>query len=87
MAIECRPLAELSANPGRALTHERLLEQVWGERSGGDVRPLRAIVSRLRRKLGRRFGQVNIYPNRAPRRLQDAQGGDAYRGAVRFSLS
>ena len=52
MAIEYRILVELSANAGRVVTQERLLQRVWGERSDGDVRPMRTIVSRLRRKLG-----------------------------------
>ena len=49
---EYRVLAELSANAGRVLTYERLLERVWGEKSDGDVRPMRTIVNKLRRKLG-----------------------------------
>ena len=52
IAMEYRLLAELSANAGRLLTYEHLLERVWGEKSSGDVRPMRTIVSRLRRKLG-----------------------------------
>ena len=52
IAMEYRLLAELSANAGRLLTYEHLLERVWGERSSGDVRPMRTIVSKLRRKLG-----------------------------------
>ena len=52
MAIEYRMLAELSANAGRVLTYEHLLQRVWGEKSSGDVRPMRTIVSKLRRKLG-----------------------------------
>ena len=28
------------------------MERVWGERDDGDVRPMRTIVGRLRRKLG-----------------------------------
>ena len=51
-ATEYGLLAELSANAGRVLTHEHLLERVWGEKSDGDVRPMRTIVSKLRRKLG-----------------------------------
>ena len=51
-ALEYRMLAELSANSGRVLTYEHLLERVWGQRGGGDVRPMRAIVTKLRRKLG-----------------------------------
>ena len=52
IAMEYRLLAELSANAGRLLTYENLLERVWGEKSSGDVRPMRTIVSKLRRKLG-----------------------------------
>ena len=43
---------ELSANVGRVLTYERLLGRVWGEQNEGDVRPMRSIVNKLRRKLG-----------------------------------
>ena len=50
--IECRMLVELSANAGRVLTYEHLLQRVWGEKSSGDVRPMPTIVSRVRRKLG-----------------------------------
>ena len=52
VAMEYRLLAELAANAGRVLTYERLLERVWGEEGGSDVRPMRTIVSKLRRKLG-----------------------------------
>ena len=52
IAMEYRLLAELSANAGRLLTYEHLLERVWAEKSSGDVRPMRTIVSKLRRKLG-----------------------------------
>ena len=44
-------LVELSANAGRVLTYEYLLQRLWDGRSDGDLRPMRAIVSRLRRKL------------------------------------
>ena len=45
--MEYRLLAELSANAGRVLTYGRLLERVWGERGGGDLRPMRTIVRKL----------------------------------------
>ena len=45
-------LAELSAHAGRVLTHERLLERVWRDKGDGNVRPMRTMVSKLRRKLG-----------------------------------
>ena len=51
-AIEYRMLVELSANGGRALTHEHLLQRVWGEEHSGNSGPVRNIVKRLRRKLG-----------------------------------
>ena len=53
---EYRMLAVLSANSGRVLTYEYLLEQVWGKREPGDVRPMRTIVSKLRRELGEDTG-------------------------------
>ena len=49
---EYRILAELSAHAGRVLSHEHLLERVWGERAGDNLHPMRAMVSKLRRKLG-----------------------------------
>ena len=45
-------LAELSANAGQLVTYRRLLAQVWGERSEGDLRPMRTMMGKLRRKLG-----------------------------------
>lgn len=51
-ATEYGLLAELAANAGRVLTYQHLLERVWGEKGDGDVRPMRTIVSKLRRKLG-----------------------------------
>ena len=50
--IEYQMVVELSANGGRVLTNEHLLQRVWGEKGSGDVRPMRTIVSKLRRKLG-----------------------------------
>ena len=52
LAMEYRLIAELSTNAGRVLTYDHLLERVWGEKSKGDVRPIRTVVSKLRRKLG-----------------------------------
>ena len=51
-AIEYRMLVELSANAGRPLTHEHLLQRVWGPDKREDSAPVRNIVRRLRRKLG-----------------------------------
>lgn len=51
-AIEYRTLAELAVNAGRVLTYEHLLRQVWNEADGGDIRPIRTVVSRIRHRLG-----------------------------------
>ena len=50
-AIEYRTLAELSTNPGRTLTYQQLLRQVWGHDHTNDLRPMRTAISSLRRKL------------------------------------
>ncbi|MYC07793.1 MAG: response regulator [Chloroflexi bacterium] len=52
MAMEYRLLAELAANAGRVVTYEHLLVRVWDRKDGSDVRPMRTLVSRLRRQLG-----------------------------------
>ena len=47
-------LRVLSMNPGRAVTYESLLRQAWGGRHRGRADPklVRAVVKRLRQKLG-----------------------------------
>ena len=52
VSLEYRLLAELAANAGQVLAYERLLERVWGKKGDGDLRPMRAVVVRLRRRLG-----------------------------------
>ena len=51
-AIEYRTLVELSRNAGQVLTYEYLLEKVWDVEGYGDLRPMRTVVSTLRRRLG-----------------------------------
>ncbi len=51
-AIEYGLLFELSANAGRVMTYDRLLQWVWGLRSSGDSRRVRTAAKQLRRKLG-----------------------------------
>ena len=51
VGLEYRLLAELSANAGTVLTYGHLLRQVWGDKTK-DVRPMRTIVAKVRRKLG-----------------------------------
>ena len=52
LPMEYRLLTELSVSAGRVLTYEHLLDQVWGGWGSGDLRPMRTIVRKLRRKLG-----------------------------------
>ncbi len=50
---EYKVLFELSVNAGRVLTHEQLLQRVWGaEYTGDEGHLVRVIVWSLRRKLG-----------------------------------
>ena len=51
-ATEYALLFELSTNAGLVLTHDQLLQRVWGERSSGNTGLVRTIVKRLRHKLG-----------------------------------
>ena len=51
-ATEFALLAELSANAGRVLTHDQLLQQVWGTEYSGEGQLVRVFVGNLRRKLG-----------------------------------
>ena len=50
--IEYRLLFELSVNAGRALTHDQLLQRVWGLEHPGRPGAVRTFVKNLRRKLG-----------------------------------
>ncbi|MBZ5793790.1 response regulator [Burkholderia contaminans] len=49
--IEYRLLAVLAHHAGRLLTHDRLLNEVWGAAHGKDAHYLRVYVGHLRRKL------------------------------------
>ena len=51
-AIEYRTLVELSLNAGQVLTYEYLLRKIWDVGSHGDLRPMRTVMSTLRRRLG-----------------------------------
>ena len=51
-AAEYDLLYELSVSAGRVVTHDQLLRRIWGAGHSGDVRLIRALVRRLRRKLG-----------------------------------
>ena len=49
---EYRLLVTLSTNSGRVLTHDYLLQRVWGINYSGNPRLLQAFIKTLRRKLG-----------------------------------
>ena len=48
---EFRLLCELAGSAGHVLSHDLLLQRIWGAESVGDTRPLRTVVKTLRRKL------------------------------------
>ena len=49
---EYRLLEAMAANPGKLLTHQWLLQQVWGRAYGSESHYLRLYVRQLRQKLG-----------------------------------
>ena len=51
-ATEYKLLYELSVNAGRVMSHDQLLQRVWGMQVLGDSRIVRSFVKKLRRKLG-----------------------------------
>ena len=51
-ATEYKLLFELSINAGRSLTHDQLLQRVWGPEYSGEGHLVRAFVRKLRHKLG-----------------------------------
>ena len=51
-ATEYALLYELSVHAGRVLTHDHLLQRVWGPERTGEPWQVREVVKRLRRKLG-----------------------------------
>ncbi len=48
---EYRLLCELAGSAGHVLSHDLLIQRIWGAESVGDTRPLRTVVKTLRRKL------------------------------------
>ncbi len=50
-ALEFKMLHALAKQPGRVLSREQLLEQVWGYEYHGDLRVVDAVIKRLRVKL------------------------------------
>ena len=83
-ATEYALLYELSVNIGRVLTHDQLLQRVWGMERGED-RGTRAGPQRGEEapaQAGGRRGQPHLHLHRAPRRLPDGEGRDAGGGGA-----
>ena len=74
-AIEYRMLTELAMNAGRVLSYGHLLQRVWGQERTADIRPMRTVVSSLRRKLGDSRRPPPLHLHRAPGRLLHGAGG------------
>ena len=73
-ATEYQLLRVLSMNAGRVLTFDSLLRQAWrGRKSAEDPKLVRAVVKRLRRKLGDDATEPDLRPQRARRRLPHAE--------------
>ena len=51
--VEFELLASLAAAPGRAMTREKLLEQVWGDSAYRDPRTIDVHIRHLREKIER----------------------------------
>ena len=75
--IEYRMLVELSANAGRALTHERLLQRVWGPDKGRRLRAGEEHRQEAAPQAGRGRVQPGLHLRRAPLRLPDGEGRGA----------
>ncbi len=74
-AIEYGLLFELSANAGRVLTYDRLLQRVWGLRSSGDsrrVRNRREALHLLRLEPLRAVGRPVLQSTKAGRSVASA---------------
>ncbi|HUY97961.1 MAG TPA: response regulator transcription factor [Verrucomicrobiae bacterium] len=57
-ATEYAMLAYLARHQGRIVTHQVLLQHVWGGRYGADAHYLRVYANRLRRKFGPAHGRL-----------------------------
>jgi len=51
-ATEYKVLYELATNAGRVLTHNQILQRVWGPAYQGETELVRAFIRNLHRKLG-----------------------------------
>ena len=51
-SMEYRTLVELATNAGRVVTYGHLQQRVWNARADADLRPIRTVISAIRRRLG-----------------------------------
>ena len=75
-AKEYDMLRVLSVSGGRVVRHDRVLRRVWGPGKDGDVRAMRTLLRRLRRKLGE-DGSAPTYIFAVPRvgyRMPETEG-------------
>jgi DNA-binding response OmpR family regulator len=59
-AMEYRLVARLARYPGHVVTHQALLESLWGREYGATTRQLKVFVNRVRTKLARVAGGPSI---------------------------
>ena len=64
-------LQHLAVNSDKVLTHNMLLQSVWGNEYSSEKEYLRVFVGRLRRKLGARPQEPQIYPDHPGGGLSD----------------
>ena len=73
-ATEYAVLYELSVHAPRTLTHAVLLQRVWGPEGVGEAMAGAERGEAAPPQAGRRRGQPQAHPHRAPRRLPDGEG-------------
>ena len=72
-SLENRLLRALLINAGHILTHEEIIDQVWGA-EGGDRDMLRQLVRRLRRKIEHDPTQPTPHPQHGIARIENVPG-------------
>ena len=78
--VEFELLASLAGAPGRVMTREMLLEQVWGDSAYRDPRTIDVHIRHLREKLEARPPPARVPVHRPRRRLPLPGGKASWRG-------
>ena len=81
-ATEYKLLFELSINSGRVLTHDQILQRVWGPEYSGDAQAGASHGEEGPSQAGRGRERPEVHRNAAPRRLHDGQAA-----VIRFVAS